>query len=74
MMTLNCGEPDYTDIPSSILQGYEEKILVLPPNLFDYWADYCDVAIEFLNDPPLDFLSFSDGELSLFPSGCTTPD
>jgi hypothetical protein len=59
MLTINCGYPDYFDLPETILQGYEVKTIVPLPNLFDSWSDFCEAEIKILNDPSIDFLTFS---------------
>ena len=62
------------EIPYYIFQGYYESTTVLAPTKYDYWNYICDDEVNFLNDPPLDFVEFSDNLLSIFPSGCTTSD
>ena len=44
------------------------------PNLFNFWSELCEDDVKVLNDPPIDFVEFSDNVLSFFPSGCTTPN
>ena len=61
MITINCGEPEIFEIPSTILQGYEVVFTVFPPILSDYWINLCDNEVKILNEPPLDFLTYYDG-------------